>query len=712
MRLHRSLALVCFALSTLPLLAQDDYHAGLLSELMSEHDLPAGEWLFYGTEEQNLRHAFHYTATRSNDTIADQNFGRVVTLRTRQAYPNPWDAGYNLTNVAAVDRGDVILVVFSIRSEGGPGRALVKVERRTDFAQEVTLSLDVGINWETYYISFEAQQGNYARGGFQLSFQIGQRQQEIQLGGVTGINFGDSVSLADVPSNLRPEEYEGFEADAPWRAAAAQRIDALRMADLRIEAVDSMGAPAPDVRLRVEQKRHEFAFGTAVKACRLAGNDCSDATFVDRLTDLDGRGHGFNWAVFENDLKWPAWEQEWFATNEEVAAATQWLRARGITVRGHNLLWPGRGNLPGDVDENFRDTGLVLTRIREHIAELGAYPGIGGEITEWDVLNETVTNTRLAAGFAGLPGYPTGRELYVEVFEAAREAFPEAALYINDYVTVSTQSGPEDASYRAIKRNVGELVAAGAPIDGVGFQGHVGGRPNGIPSVLATFDDFYEAYGLEAKVTEFDLATSISDELGAKYMADFMTATFSHPSMTGILFWNFWDVDTWQHPQANLFDADWNRTPAGDAYVDLVFDRWWTRESPTTDAGGVATVRAFKGRHVVSYGCGGELRTDTVELADDLTVRVVCDDFASGVRSLREGPAFRLSPNPTSGFVRVDHAYGAEVDLEVYNAVGQRVYAGVLGAGGGTLPLALDAGAYTVRLAREGYASVRSLIVR
>ena len=708
----RCLALLCFASSVLCLRAQDPYHAGLLADLMRDHDLPAGEWLFYSSEEQNLRNAFQYTASVRTLPIEDQNFARQVSIRTTRSYPNHWDAGYGISNVTPVAQGDVVLVVFSVRSEGGAGRVAVNVERSSDYAKEVFLQLPVDINWQTYYIAFETEQGPHARGGVNLVFQTGHQAQDIRLGGVTAINFGDAVDLDDVPSDLNADEYDGFEDDAPWRAAAADRIEALRKADLRIEAVTSTGAPVTDVAFRIEQDRHDFAFGTAVKACRLAGNNCADATFVDRFTDLDGRGHGFNWAVFENDLKWPAWEQNWFVSNRAVADAAQWLRERDIEIRGHNLLWPGFDNLPNDVKGKANDTAYVLQRIRDHIAELGRYPGLAGEIADWDVINETVTNTTLANGFAGQPGYRTGRELYAEVFELAREAFPEAKLYLNDYVTISTQNGPEDNAYRAYKRNVAELVEAGAPIDGVGFQGHVGGRPNGIPAVLATFDDFYEAFGLEAKVTEFDLAPSVPDDLGAKYTTDFMRATFSHPSMTGIMFWNFWDVDTWQNPQANLFDEDWNRTPAGDAYVDLVFGEWWTRATAVSDGGGIAEVRAFKGRHLVTYECGGEVRTDTVQLTADLTTQIVCDDFASGAADRSAGPAFRLSPNPTTGSVRVDHAYDGETAVAVYGSLGQVVWTGSLGAGGGSLSLELTPGSYVVRLTQDGRGSVRRLVVQ
>ena len=111
-------------------------------------------------------------------------------------------------------------------------------------------------------------------------------------------------------------------------------------------------------------------------------------------------------------------------------------------------------------------------------------------------------------------------------------------MYLNDYVTI-TLGNTGGGQYDILKARIQELIDAGAPIEGIGFQGHVGGFPNGIPSVLATYDDFYNSFGLTAKITEFDLPTIVSEELAANYLRDFLTATFSHESMDGFLFWSF-----------------------------------------------------------------------------------------------------------------------------------------------------------------------------
>ena len=93
------------------------------------------------------------------------------------------------------------------------------------------------------------------------------------------------------------------------------------MASLRIEAKDESGNPFPDAQIAVKMLSHAFAFGSAVTADKIAGNNNYNAMYEGKILDLDGKGHGFNWVVFENDMKWPAWEQNWLVSNAELVNA-------------------------------------------------------------------------------------------------------------------------------------------------------------------------------------------------------------------------------------------------------------------------------------------------------------------------------------------------------------------------------------------------------
>ena len=146
----------------------------------------------------------------------------------------------------------------------------------------------------------------------------------------------NTITLDQLPSQINNEFYGGWEPDAPWRAVAADQIDQLRKADLTIEVNNSSGDPVPDAAIDVKMTRHEFAFGSAITANRIAGNNAQNVIYENKIINLDGEGHGFNWVVFENDMKWPAWEDEWFVNKTELINAVQWLRNNDIEIRGHN----------------------------------------------------------------------------------------------------------------------------------------------------------------------------------------------------------------------------------------------------------------------------------------------------------------------------------------------------------------------------------------
>ena len=130
----------------------------------------------------------------------------------------------------------------------------------------------------------------------QVLFRAGYDPQVIEIGGLQVLDFGPAVPLADLPCT--PPTCRGREAEAPWRAAAAERIERLRKADLAI-AVTRGGQPGAGAEVRVKMTRHAFGFGSAVDAKTLLQSgpdgDRYRAVIVENV----------NKVVLENDLIWP-----------------------------------------------------------------------------------------------------------------------------------------------------------------------------------------------------------------------------------------------------------------------------------------------------------------------------------------------------------------------------------------------------------------------
>lgn len=677
--------------------AQDAYHSGLQTTLANDYSLPAANYVFFDNEADIMSGVTSYGNSSSVQSQSGEDFSLKAHIVVSRAGTQSFDSGWFIRNKAAVQQGNTLLATFYVRSIGAPGKISFFIENATTYNKEVFLTMPIDTAWRRFFIPFSSM-ASYGIDGLSMGFHLGFQAQTIQVGGFTLLNYASSAQVADLPDEVNNEFYGGYEADAPWRAEAAQRIDSLRKVNLQIMTRDNNGMEIENAGVKVKMLRHEFAFGTAIKAELIAGNNRQNVIYENKLINLDGQGHGFNWVVFENDLKWPAWESEWFVNKNELINAVSWLADREIKIRGHTLLWPGIGNMPSDIGANITNQSLVKNRISGHIETILNYPGIPGNVQEWDVLNEINTNTDIETSFRNTPGYTTGREYFAEVFQKARQEDSTIGLWINDYITLSQQQEAGAVQYDNLKLYIQELLDAQVDLEGVGFQGHIGGFPNSISSVLNTLDDFHNSFGLKAKITEFDTPSFVKESLGATYLKDFMTASFSHPSINGFLFWNFWDGATWLNAGSNLFRQDWSMTPAGDAYVDLVFDEWWTDETIFSDATGLAETRAFKGLYEISYICEGITVRDTVNLLTDASLEIVCDNITTGLDQ-----AFRLNlevfPNPSQGLVQIHSKEVLEATIHVHDLNGRSVYQATTSIQNFALDLSdLAAGIYVLKI--------------
>jgi GH35 family endo-1,4-beta-xylanase len=238
--------------------------------------------------------------------------------------------------------------------------------------------------------------------------------------------------------------------------------------------------------------------------------------------------------------------------------------------------------------------GEIPGMIRDHIREISA--ATAGYVSEWDVLNEPYSHHQLMDLF--------GREIMADWFKTAREALgPDVPLYFNDWGNHDMVGDPAHLNHFIDTARF--IMAKGGPIDGLGLQCHIGGIPPSPRVLLDTLDLYQRELGLPVRVTEFDFTTE-DPQLHADYTRDFLIAYFSHPSTAGIQFWGFWEKAHWR-PDAALFDANWNETPAGTTTRRLLRETWWTRATGATDTEGRYATRGFYGRYTVRATVGGRV---------------------------------------------------------------------------------------------------------
>ena len=688
--------------------AQDTYHSNLQAELQTQYNLPFGTWVFHDTEAANLNNDFSYGGVALTDGVATgQDFSQKVELAVSQVAGPQWNTAYGLNSAAPVNAGDRCLLVVWMRSQNQPGKVSIALQDAVTYTSELYMTAPVADTWGRFIIPVEIS-ASYLAGELQLVFQLNWQDQVLEVGGLAMLNYGTDVALNELPVDLNNQFYDGHALDAPWRDEAAQRIEQIRKADLEIEVVDANGLPVEGAQVEVMMREHAFGFGTAVAAHLFAGNNQQNATYEEHLLDLDGKGHRFNSVVFENATKWKAWEDNWFGvTQDDKANTVEWLVDEGFNVRGHTLVWPKYPDMPDDIEANEDDPEYVRNRVMEHIEDILEYPGLKGNFSDWDVLNEISVLDTLANIMQGAPGYTTGREIYAEIFEKYKELEPDGKAYLNDFTVFGGGESVEAAA--KLEAYTQELLDANAPVDGIGFQGHIGTYPTGIPRVYDILEHYYTTFGTRAKITEFDYVGMVDDELAAKYLTDFYTIVFSHESADAILMWGFWDGAHW-YDNAPLFYQDWSLKPAGEAFLDLVFNEWWTEESGETGVNGRFDVRGFKGKYELKIDCGEGAGTQWIDLQDNTSVTIDCSTLTSTTEV--SIPRVVIAPNPMDDYLRLSWDVNEQAQLHLYDLTGQLLLSRDNLSSPAELEPNLPAGMYLLEIVFEDQRWTQKLVIK
>ncbi len=536
-----------------------------------------------------------------------QSFSRALRVQSLVRTPTPYGFQVKAPVTRPIAKGDMLFVEFWLR---GAASAAETGEASSEFVLElnafpntkaIAYPVSAGTVWRRFRMPFQAPV-DYPANSAVIAFRAGYGSQTYELGGVHVLDFGKSVARQALPATRGT--YDGIAPDAPWRAAADARIDQLRKADLTVRVRTADGRTASGAAVTIEQQRHAFRFGTAAVAGILADTTTTDAAaYRAHLLDL------FNTIVFENDLKWDCWDSP--ARRIAVFAATDWCRTNGLTVRGHNLVWPSWRFTPKSLRALETRTNelrqAVLGHVREEAAALR-----GRGLAEWDVINEPYSNHDLMDIL--------GRDAMVSWFKAAHEADPDVRLYLNDYASL-VAGGAVTAHKEAFEETARWLKASGAPIGGLGLQCHFGSELT-PPRRLLTELDRLQTIGLPLTVTEWDLDL-YDEDLQAAYTRDFLTVLFSHPAVDGVLMWGFWEGRHWR-PNAAVLRKDWTIKPNGEAWRHLTKELWWTRATGTTDAAGTYRVRAFQGvQRVTVRGANGTISVDVALPPDGTSVDIV-----------------------------------------------------------------------------------------
>lgn len=293
---------------------------------------------------------------------------------------------------------------------------------------------------------------------------------------------------------------------------------------------------------------------------------------------------------------------------DEMRRTAQWLRQRGVALKGHPLVWhtvTAPWLLDLELDEIER---AQRERIRRDVADFA------GLVDTWDAINETVIMPVFDNGDNGITrlAKDRGRLAMLRLaFEEARETNPNAVLLVNDF----------DLS-PAYERVIDEMLEAGIRPDAIGLQTHMHQGYRGEEEILAVADRFARfdlpLHFTETTLLSGDLMPPEIDDLndyqvtswpstaeGEARQADEIERHYrslvSHPAVEAITYWGFSDRGMWLGAPGGLVRADGSPKPAYEALRRIIAEEWWVSPATVrTDGEGRVRVSGFRGEYSVS----------------------------------------------------------------------------------------------------------------
>ena len=523
----------------------------------------------------------------------------VYEIEVPRATKSQYGVSMHFRTTDRVRKGDVLLAritmrTLSARQESGESVVYYYFqEAQGAFDKSFITQIGTVENWKTFNIPFVAHKDMLA-GEAQIGLAFGSLAQHLEVTGIEILNFGNSVRVEDLPETRF--SYAGREVGAAWREEALRRIEEIRTSPLTVRVVDAEGKPVKGAKVEVSLQQSEFIWGTAVQESLLAKNDAESQAYKKHLKEF------FNTAVIENGFKAGGWA--WDGKHKmNTLLSFDWLRDNGFRQRGHNLVWPAwRFNSPLTKHIAMRDSASFDSYIKAQFYERMAYTK--GQVVAWDVVNEYMHEKEF---FRYLP-----YSAMVDWFKLAHELDPDAQLFINEYGMLNCVQSPQNI--REYIDTIQTLRSKGAPIHAVGIQGHIGRQPRNPVQVITDLDLFIPT-GLPVQITEFDINTP-DEELQADYMRDFLIAVYSHPVVTGVTLWGFWENAHWK-PDAAMFRKDWSAKPSATVWREWVKGKWNTHDKKVTNSAGKVNLRGHLGTYAISVSYKGKVKELSCQLGKD-----------------------------------------------------------------------------------------------
>ena len=373
-----------------------------------------------------------------------------------------------------------------------------------------------------------------------------------------------------------------------------------RIGEALVRVVDKNGNPVADKDLVLNQKSHEFLFGSGAFDFLEYEGKKGDPDRLEKWLKMFNYGTlPFYWGFYE--------PKEGSVEFESRMEAAKILKSNNVTIKGHPLCWH---TVCADWLMEYPDEVILDKQLARINREVTAFKGV---IDIWDVINEVVIMpvfdkydnavTRLCKRY-GQVG------LVKEVFAAAKAANPDGTFLINDFNT--------SPKYEEL---IEKCLDAGVEFSAIGIQSH---QHQGYWGKEKLYDVLkrFSRFGIPIHFTENTLVSGTLipeyiEDLNDWQVAEWPTTPegearqaeqweemyrilFADPNVKAITGWDFAD-GAWLNAPSGLVTTDNRSKPAYDKLLSLVKGEWWTKdETIHTNSEGIVSVKGTKGAYEIS----------------------------------------------------------------------------------------------------------------
>ncbi|CAK9173888.1 unnamed protein product [Ilex paraguariensis] len=347
------------------------------------------------------------------------------------------------------------------------------------------------------------------------------------------------------------------------------QTDKIRKRDVTLKFSVSDSGSLPGTFLRVRQTQNSFPFGS-----------CMMRTNIDNEDFVDFFAKNFNWAVFGNELKWYWTEPQQGNFNyRDADELLNFCTNQNIAVRGHCIFWEVENTVQSWI-RVLNKTDL-MTAVQNRLT--GLLTRYKGKFKHYDVNNEMMHGSFYQDHL--------GKDIRANMFKTANKLDSSATLFVNDYHVedgCDTRSSPEKYIEHIL-----DLQEQGAPVGGIGVQGHID-SPVG-PIICSALDNL-GILGLPIWFTELDVSSN-NEHVRADDLEVMLREAFAHPAVDGVMLWGFWELFM-SRDNSHLVNAEGDLNEAGIRYLALK-QEWLSHAHGHIDDQGQFGFRGFQGTYVV-----------------------------------------------------------------------------------------------------------------